>query len=234
VTGDIVLLVMTDGRGEYLERTLASFDEQVSGPVTERVIHDDSGETAYRMWLARRFPSHRLLSTGRRLGYAGAVRNARAHLAAKHAQPWVFSLEDDFEFRRPVNLGDLAELLLDQPHLAQIALRRQAWGAEVEHGGFVEQAPGWYHERSDRDGTRMWVETRRNWTCNPSLFRSELCSGGWPDGLGSEGTYGQRLLAQGLPWGVPGDQVQFAYWGSIDGGRDTVWHIGEHRAGWGH
>ena len=47
----IALAITTDGRGEYLERTIASIDEHLSGDITHRVLWDDSGDPEYLLGL---------------------------------------------------------------------------------------------------------------------------------------------------------------------------------------
>lgn len=229
----IVLLVMTDGRRDYLARTLARFDEMVTGPITRRVIHDDTGDPEQWGWLSSNYPDYDLVLAPGRSGFGGAIQSAWRYLTEQCDEQWVLHCEDDFLFERPVDLADLIALSEDQPHLAQVAFRRQAWGAEVEHGGFMEMAPDWYRERSD--GKRSWVETRRNLTTNPSLYRRELCKVDWPDGQHSEGRIGFLLKDEiGLPWGIPPEGVQFGFWGSMESGRDWVWHIGDVRVGNGY
>ena len=227
----VALLVMTDGRRDYLTQTLERFDEIVTGAITCRVIHDDSGDPLYRQWLRDTFPAYDVIGTPARSGFAGAMQSAWRH--AEHlAERYILHLEDDFLFTRPVDLTEPASMLDSRPYLAQLAFRRQPWGAEVKHGGFMAMAPDLYTEHTD--GERSWVETTRNYTTNPSLHRRELCTTAWPDGEHTEGRYGFQLREHGLPWGVAGEDVRFGFWGSMDAGRDWVWHIGETRAGTGY
>jgi hypothetical protein len=172
-----------------------------------------------------------VVTAGGRQGFAGAIRSAWAFLET-FEEPWVADWEDDFTVTRPVDLDDLVALQQAHPHLAQVCLRRQPWGHEVPHGGFMEMAPQWYTDRSD--GRFDWVETTRNWTTNPSVYRRQVCGVGWPEGKDSEGHWGFKLRAHGLPWGVPGDQVRFGFWGSREAGRDWVHHIGNERIGCGY
>lgn len=230
----IVLLVMTDGRRDCLIRTLASFDEMVTGPVARRVIHDDSGDVDYRAWLADTLPGYELVVTPGRSGFGGAIRSAWRHLTGGTDERFVFHLEDDFLFTRPVDLDAMAAVLSARSHLAQMALRRQPWNAtERAAGGVVEVNPDAYVERTDQDGLR-WLEHRLFFTTNPSLYRRQLCAAGWPEGQHSEGHFGFALRERGLPWGPSGDAVRFGFWGSRDEGRDWVWHIGDVRVGTGY
>lgn len=230
----VVLAITTDGRDDCLGQTIASIGAQVDQAlITERVLYDDTGDAAHTTKLASWYPHFDVLSAGRRLGFAGAIDFVWRRLAGRSEARWVLAWEDDFTATRPVPVADMIALSVAQPHLTQVALRRQAWGAEVEYGGFIEQAPSWYEERTV--GPHTWVETTRNYTTNPSLFRRQLCAVGWPtDGPHSEGRFGFYLRDHGLPWGVPGPEVRFGFLGSMESGREWVHHIGVDRVGTGY
>lgn len=244
----IALLVMTNGRREYLPRTLASMEEMVTGPITRRIIHDDSGDPTYWAWLADMFPSYSLLRTGGRAGFGGAIRSAWHYLRGLDSEEYVLHLEDDFLFHRPVDLAAMVAVLEEQPHLVQLALRRQPWNDhERRAGGLVQQFPEAYREATDNSG-RTWLEHRLFFTTNPSLYRRSLCWLAWPEGAQSEGHFGYQLftdqaslLSSRRSWAqwqastgaVPQDEVCAAFWGSRDSG-EWVEHIGHHRTGTGY
>lgn len=227
----IALVVMTDGRRDCVVRTVASFNEQVTGPVTRRIIHDDSGDGDYRHWLKTTFPGFELAASGRRQGYARAYAHAWEYVA-RGRERFVFGLEDDFLFQRPVDLAEMATVLDNNPHVAQLALRRQPWN-EAEHaaGGVVELNPDAYTEVAD-DAGRRWLEHRLFWTSNPALYRRGVCEMGWPTVPQSEGQWTHFLLKHGMG-GTVGADVRFGYWGGRDSG---VWvhHIGDKRVGMGY
>ena len=217
----LALLVMTDGRDTITE-TIRSFDEQVTGPVMHRVIHDDSGEPDHRQHLQESFPDFEVIG-GNRSGFGGAIIRAWRHLRTVPVD-WVFHLEDDFTFNRPVALDGLAEVMTANPHIAQMALRRQPWNAEERSaGGVVELHPDRYQDCTD--GHNAWLEHRSFFTTNPSLYRRNLCDIGWPKGNESEGRFTAKLVAD--------PQVRFGYWGSRQSG-EWVTHIGEERRGRGY
>lgn len=219
----ITLIVMTDGRRECIAETIPSALAHLQGPISHRIIHDDSGDPDYRAWLTATFPSFLIIGDGARHGFAGAYANAWRYLSVTPRE-WVLSTEDDFTFNRPVDLAAMVEVLTTNPHLAQLALRRQAWNpAEVAAGGVVEQHPDDYAECTD--GARTWLEHRLFFTTNPSLFRTELCRRGWPRVERSEGIFTQRLLED--------PELRFGYWGSRASG-EWVHHIGHSRAGAGY
>jgi hypothetical protein len=227
----VALLVITDGRDDYLRRAVASVYSVAGlyGPIAERWMYDDTGDDAYRRELADRYPGWRHINAGPRQGCAGAIRAAWAQLRTGSDARFVFHLEQDFVLRRPVDLPALAQLLDDHPEVAQVALRRQPCNPlEEAAGGVVEQHPDWYTDRTEPG--RQWLEHRAFFTCNPCLYRRDLLQLGWPhhvDGRYSEDTFHQTLLRDGTPQ-VPGDQVRYAFWGARNGG---VWveHIGHAR-----
>lgn len=228
----IAVLVVTDGRDEYLRKSVRSAMAALTGPITEWWMYDDTGDNVYRDGLARRYPTFRLFHAGARQGFGGAIQAVWARMRTDSTVDYVFHLEADFTFNRPVDLGDLAAVLAARPELAQMALVRQAWSAdELAAGGLLARNPGAYQPASD-DAGRQWLEHRLFWTTNPSLYRREICHLQWPHGVQSEGHFTFQLLRDGLP-GVPGDQVRFGYWGR-HGDDPWVEHIGHHRTGVGY
>lgn len=219
----IALLVMTDGRDTIYE-TIPSAEAFLLGSISEKWIHDDSGDPATAAKLRRVFPEWRVVSTPARSGFGGAIRSAWTTLLAESSAPFVFHLEDDFTFRRIVELDRMASVLLHHPQLAQLALRRQPWNAEELYaGGIVELHPDAFEEVSIAENT--WLEHRRFFTTNPSLYRRELMERSWPDGTESEGHFSAELFAD--------PAARSGYWGARDSG-EWVSHIGHTRAGTGY
>lgn len=220
----ITLLVMTDGRADCLARSAASFD-RLRGPITTRVIHDDSGDPGYARHLEVTYPGYVVHSTAARSGFSGAYRSAWSWLRDNDRNPLIFSTEDDFVFTRDVDLVSMAEVLTLNPYLTQMALRRQPWNdAERAAGGIVEQHPDDYTDRGD--DMDDWLEHRRFFTTNPSLVRRDLIlDHDWPDGPESEGRFGIGLFAD--------PAMRSAFWGARDSG-EWVEHIGIQRVGTGY
>lgn len=221
----IDLLVMTDGRDTIYE-TIPSAEAFLDGPISSRWIHDDSGDLANTDKLHRVFPDWRITSSAGRQGFGAAIRDAWTILRSASSAPYIFHLEDDFLFRRIVPLIPMADVLADHPHLAQLALRRQPWNAEeAAAGGIVEQHPDDWQDCTDHAG-RQWLESSRNFTTNPSLYRRTLLELDWPAGADSEGHYTAALRSAD-------PDVRFGYWGSRDSG-EWVHHIGNVRKGTGY
>lgn len=234
----IALLVMTDGRRECVaasvQSALANLDH--SALISEYWIHDDSGDPAFAAWLRERLHAHfpgrpwRYVATDGRSGFAGAIRSAWSHLRLASSARYVFHLEDDFTFNRPVPLAELVALLDAEPWLIQAALRRQPWNAEeASAGGIVELHPDDFADRRTRlpDGSAIeWLAHRRFFTTNPSLYRRELVDfTEWPAGLNSEGRYSIERFAD--------PDVVAGFVGSRSSG-EWVRHIGHERVGVGY
>lgn len=229
----ITLLVMTDGRRDCIAETIPSALASLSGPITDRVIHDDSGDPDYRAWLADQFPTFTLIGAqSGRSGFGGAIASAWAWLVANSSTQFVFHLEDDFIFNRIVNLEAMADVLVRHSHITQMALRRQPWNDdERAAGGIVEQHPDDYREVAGLHGYPVgdhlaWLEHRRFFTTNPSLYRTELCRRGWPTASNSEGRFSIDLFAHD-------PLLRSGFWGARDSG-EWVTHIGRDRVGSGY
>lgn len=216
------LLVLTNGRRDCIERTLASLEEQLDPlpPAHLRVIVDDSGDEKYRTWLARRFPSYKIAATPRTAGYARAMRAALIRAAAMPVD-WLWVAEDDFVYRSRVDVAGMATIMEADPGIAQLVLKRQAWfQSELAAGGLIERFdPALFVEREG------WLEHRVFWSMNPHLARRALyASIPWPLGSDSEKAFGRLVFAQGLRVGLMGGRAD----------PPVVEHIGELRVGTGY
>lgn len=227
----VLLLVMTDGRRDCIAQTITSATLNVPYPWIRRVIHDDSGDPLHRQWLAETFGPlgfQVAFHPGGRQGFGGAIRNAWRMVAADPCHPdFVFHLEDDFVFNRRLDVAAMAEVLDAHPYLIQLALRRQPWNDEERAaGGIVEQHPGDFAEMRWEGHPHVWLEHRRFFTTNPSLYRADLCRRSeWPTGSNSEGHFTHRILEHA--------HARFGYWGARDSG-EAVEHIGHTRVGVGY
>lgn len=219
------LLVVTDGRADCLAQALAAFDLCVDeGLIERRVIVDDSADRDYAAWIDHNFRFDQRASSEERRGFGGAIQAGWDLLGNAE---FVFHLEDDFVLARHVPLASMMETLARRSYLAQMALRRQPWGPdEVIAGGYIERDPYaftncWDTERPER----RWMEHRKFFTTNPSVYPAWVAKQGWPQVPGSEGQFGLQLFQN--------PQVRCAIWGNR---HDPPWaiHIGHKRVGTGY
>jgi hypothetical protein len=221
----IALLVITDGRLDYLKRTVASVTAALHGPVSERWMFDDTGDERHRSDLRVMFPTFIHINGGPRRGFGGAIQHAWTHLLERSEAGYVFHCEQDFTFNREIHLSEMVAVLDQNPQLAQLCLRRQPWNDEERAaGGIVESHPGDYAEMVDH-AHRHWLEHRRFFSTNPSLYRRSLMEQGWPNVEHSEGIFTHHLLSD--------PDIRFGFWGSRDSG-EWVTHIGNERVGVGY
>ena len=220
----VCLLVITDGRAGYHERTMASAADMLPD-VSHRVMVNDCADPAWCEHLDDTWgDDFDILHPTRRRGFAGAIQAGWDRLRATTSAEWVFHLEADFTFNEPVDIASMAAVLERHPHLVQMALRRQPWNdAERAAGGIVEQHPGDYTDHLWDE--HRWLEHRRFFTTNPSLYRASLCDDGWPQVPHSEGIFTHQLLTD--------PAVTFGFWGARSD-PPKVHHIGDERAGHGY
>lgn len=226
----ICLVVMTDGRGQYIQLAIPSL-ELLGGDISRRIIHDDSGDPDYRRWLASTFPGWEITATGERQGFAGAYHAVRKWLHAATDEPFIFSTEDDFILQHPIDLAPFAYILNGNPYLTQLAVKRQPCNpAEEAAGGFMELRPDAYLDRDA--GFCRWTEHRLFWTTNPHLTHRDTLAVDWPEVPESEGMFTHQLLRDGLG-DVDGEDIRFGYIGHRQD-PPLALHIGVKRAGTGY
>lgn len=214
----IFLLVMTDGRRQYIHKTLASAAKNLKGSIEARFIYDDSGDDSNHTWLVSEFPDFHVIYQPTRQGFGGAIDSAWNRIK-QYEFDYVFHLEDDFTFNREIPLEDMAQKLADNPHCYQMALRRQPWNAEEQAaGGVIQRWPTEFHQQ---DG---WISHRMFFTSNPCLYRKSLIeTRTYPRVKDSEGHFSHSIYSN------EPDAV-FGFWGDKT---DQPWveHIGGMRGG---
>lgn len=154
------------------------------------------------------------------LGMAGAVQAAWAWALSEDAE-YLFHIEEDFRFEQPAPLKPMQKILDQNPHLAQVVLKRQPWSAdEIASGGIIETKPGAYTQCEN------WVEHSEVFSLNPCLIPRRTLELGWPSGplgVGNESGFTKKCLDVGM---------RFAFYGRIED-PPRVRHVGHHHGdGW--
>src|SRR4051812_256811 len=112
----ITLMVITDGRGDCIKRTLDSAADNLKGHLHHSFIVDDSADLKYHDWLQHTFPGFRIWSHAKRRGFAGAIQSGWGQIP--NDTDYIFHLEDDFTFNEPINLGEIVTVMEANPYLA--------------------------------------------------------------------------------------------------------------------
>lgn len=186
------LLMIGDGRDETHERAHESLKRHVLANNTfDQVVTVDDRDHV--------------------LGFAGAIQHGWGQLHTDY----VLHMEMDFTFNWKVDLASIIQTLEERAYLVQVALLRGPEN-EAEHaaGGILLQDPDSY-EQVECDG-RAWIEHRKFFTTNPSVYPAWIYERGWPQVSESEGKFSIALFGE--------DPVRCgAFWGH---GEQWVKHIG--------
>lgn len=228
--------MLSCGRPEYVRRTLAAYAAFLTPAPSAVYVFDDGGQTPLDTFDAWPGVPVKVESSQERVGRCAAHANLWRAAAASDFD-WVWTVEDDILLLRPLDLRDLADLLDEEPTLAQVALVRCPWGMEVAHGGYIpmraDQGFAWYERRETLRVASVvhhpadepwpsweWIASTTDWTSSPALLSTSLTRKvKWPDEAGCEATLGPAIQAL-CPDAVSG------YWGW---GEPWVAHIGMER-----
>ena len=190
---NVAMFVVTDGRLEYLKKTLESFHENCDYDFMDKFIVNDSIDEKFIedvSLLADKYKFY-LINHKVKKGFAGVYDTAWSHI--EHYIDYVFNLEDDFIFNEKVDIDKMIDILEHNRNLVQVSLKRQAWGdAEIQAGGFVEQFPDLYEDK-EHNGLK-WCEHRAFYTTNPSLTPRFVFAKGWVICEKSEQVISNRLF----------------------------------------
>lgn len=187
----VALMVITDGRWDYLQDCLESAFEWLDWPFEQCLLVDDSAE-------GRRIaiPGWEIIQNPERKGLAGAIQTGWD--ALNDDIEFVFHLEDDFVFPELVDIGAMIRHLENHPDLAQIALLRQAWSPEEQVAGGIIPL---YRDDFTQEGPI--ITHRRLFTFNPCIYPRWV-------------TRYRADLEAGLTDQLLADGKRFAYFGQMD------------------
>lgn len=214
----VVLLIMTDGR-DYIWETSKSWAN--FSRYDHIVINDDSGNEGFARRLSREFPSASIVSSGKRSGFDGAVRNAWRALRDIDAD-YILWCEDDFVINEYIDVDDMIFVLEQDPNMQQLVLMRQPWNEqEVAAGSIISVDPQDFVEWHDEYG-HGWLQHRKYFSTNVNLHRKSLLDREWPVGQHSEGRFSIELFKD--------PEAHVAIWGRRSD-PPKITHIGHNRTG---
>lgn len=224
-----------NGRRDCLDETLESLALNLSGPITRRVLVDDSGEADYP-------PPEGfiLVAHGENLGMARTVQDAWSAALADPDIRYVLHWEDDMRLDRPLDLWLMTrvfDVCEGELPLAQLCFQRHAVnGEEAGHGGQLgariakSTAPQnasvtteHHCGAKDHDTPLQFTVLDDLFSLNPCLIPRRVCEMGWPQGpigVGNEDGFTAKCREAGL---------LFAMWGTVDD-EPYCTHLGHERA----
>lgn len=216
----IALVVVTDGRGEYLSRSVSSIMDMLNPYPSLRYIMDDSGDNAYGDMLEDSYADFAVHSHTHRQGFVTTVADAWRTAIQEPEVEYVFHAEDDFTYNVPVDLERMVDVLDENPHLAQLVLKRQPVNSdETAAGDITRVRPDLWQQH------RTFTEYTWNFSTNPSLIPRRVIQTVLRHKVGTAEMEITRFL-QGLGY-------TFGYVGDIDDA-PRCHHIGDYRSAGAH
>lgn len=217
------LVVLTCGRGELLEGTMAALARHLP-PFAVTLICDDSGDPSYVRWMRERWPGARY-DAHRHLGHGPAMSRAWQS-ASELPADWLLWMEEDMVLQQDPGLPAVASVLASEPGLLQMVFKRQAhFPTEIEAGGMLDRFGRAAFTDRVTNGL-AWMEHRLFYSLNPHLVgRDFLRRHRWPPVPNSEHRFGLGLFRDRA--------ARVGVWG---GWRDEpmVLHAGTERVGSGY
>lgn len=220
----VSLFITTSGRYDYLAITVNNLNICTRYEFDQKFIVNDCQDKEFKENLQKLadYFGFEVIPNKNSKGFAGAYNTAFSHVTKGN---YCFIVEDDFTFNERVDIKLMRGILLHNPHLCQVALKRQAWHeAEKKTGGIVEQWPELY-ENKENDFGIQWCEHRNFFTTNPSLVPAWVIEKEWPVCAQSEKVFSNRLFEN--------PEVKSAYLGEKLA-PPKVTHIGAQRKGTGY
>ena len=213
----MIALVMTWNGRDCLNQTLASLDAHLTGPITHKILVDDTPDLCYvDGWATVEHMGNR--------GLAAAVQSGWSQALAHDDVQYVCHWEDDMVLDAALDLTDLIRVLERHPTLAQIVVQRNPVNA-VEANGQLRAILAnalWSHV----DPVEGYTAHDALFSLNPCLIPRRVVEMGWPSGpigIGNEDGMTTKCREAGYEFGV---------WGTPDG-PVLVTHVGHERApGW--
>jgi hypothetical protein len=172
---DVALCVLSDGRFDYLMETLESLNESNDLPFKQKMILVD-GNPGAASSLRDSLKEWQIWTNPGRSGLAQSVKQLWKNVNKEIK--YIFHLEEDFTFNEYIDIYSMIKVLDNNPHLAQMLLKRQPWGSEEpKYGGYVEMNPDSYIEKTD--GINIWCEHRNFFSLNPCVIPRKIFDLGW-------------------------------------------------------
>ena len=200
------LILLSHRRREFLDGTLASIREHLTG-CSEVTIVDDSGDAEHRAWLAAQghhvapvAPANAGYLTAMSVVFAVA-REACDRLGVDYALLW----EEDFRLNANLDAADMARILDANPRLAQLNLQRQAvYKIERRFGYMMSHRRRGYGLKVNVTNGISWVSRLRPFTTNPGMIRRAVLDHEWPSREESDLVRGHAEPAMSLRLEVAG------------------------------
>lgn len=214
----ICIIILTDGRNDYLARTLESMEKHLvfpEGSEVFKIMVDDWPEDRdlkELKKLSKKYKIDKLVLNDSNIGIDKTVQKAWS--LVPEDIDYIWHQENDFEYLDLVNISKMMKVL-ESPIIVQTALVRQPWFPdEKEAGSLMNTRPSRFKQASVA-GEDIIIH-RDHFTHNPSLYKRK-----WIAQMDNYNEYNFKdyILKNN-------SVVYFAYMGKIENPHAIV-HIGE-------
>lgn len=214
------VIIINDGRNDYLEATLKSFKENVifpEGSTVHKILIDDWPKERNEEELkkiAKKYKVNKVILNEKNLGVNETVRKVWNQIPEDIDYIW--HQENDFVFLEKVDIEAFIKIL-ENPIIVQCALVRQAWFEDEKECGTLMNTRPERWRVANVSGTDIILH-KDHFTFNPSLYKRK-----WIVDLFPFGEY--QLSAYYL---TRNPALYFAYYGKKEDSH-RVLHIGERK-----
>jgi hypothetical protein len=219
----VCVIIINDGRNDYLQRTLESFCDNVIFPEgcdVYKLLIDDVPAARTGTQLQRLIYFYKIdkcILNDENTGISATVQKAWENVPEDCDYIW--HQENDFIFTDKVYIEKFAAVL-ESPIIYQVACLRQAWSEhEKQYGGIYQSAPNLFKDARFND--LDIVIHKEYFTHNPSLYRRDVIAQ-IPNY--TEYSFKEYLMRKRAGY--------FAYWGKLTD-KNLVEHIGYTKRGVG-
>jgi len=159
----VSVVITACGRIELLKRTIDSFYDTNTYPITEFIIVEDSGKEKNHDRLRKLYPEHTLILNPKNRGQIACVDDAYSRVTT----PYIFHSEDDWEYRRSGFIEKSLTILETLPNVMQVWIR----GIEDTNGHPIKPAMLSLENIQYRYVDDLPTLTWHGFTFNPGLRR---------------------------------------------------------------
>jgi GT2 family glycosyltransferase len=212
------IIILTDGRNEYLSKTLESLDENVIFPSDADIFKimvddwpDGRDEKSIRK-IAKKHKVNKLILNNENIGIDNSVQLAWSLIPDDIDYVW--HQENDFVYLEKVDVSKLITILFN-PMIVQCALVRQPWYDDEKQSGSLMNTRPQRFRQANISGIDVVVH-RDHFTHNPSLYKRK-----WIEQLKN---YNEYFFKDHLLRKNPG--LYFSYYGKKED-HHRILHIGE-------
>lgn len=181
----VTVILTCCNRVDLLRRTLDSFFEMNTYPITEFLAHNDGDDRLFSQ-IKQRYPQIEWQFSGQRIGYARSLDK----LFSKVKTEYVFSTEEDWHYYKNPGFIEKSMIIMETDWRIN-----QVWIRDISDHGHPTGDPYEINTIPVRDVKKGYRKIWNGFSLNPSLRRMSDIKKFFPDGLSKCGDGDEATLA---------------------------------------